>query len=264
MVKTAKTMMKKLPLSLLFVLFIVPLHAQYFRLTYHVAACAGNPLATATAIYLYAGAGTVSPTSTNDYIAGTLSGTDLPLQNMGNNNWEICFDPYAIFKDPSNNQLRPMGTLIYNFTVNFRNLAGSAFAGQCGSNSPIKINNPMSSPQSLFPNIITPVDVTTCVVDLNQINGNEILFNQYPNPMNENGSTFQFIIDHLTTTSLKITNVLGKTIRTLINNEQLSGLQIVPFDGRDEDGNTLANGLYFYSLTLNGTIIRTSRLLITK
>ena len=254
--------MKKILLLLLAFAF-TQLNAQNFRLTYYLNGCPGNPLIGSSGIYLYAGAGTVGPTSTYDYTAGTFAGDSLALTNMGGNTWEICFNPYQIFYN-SSGTIIPNGTTLYNFEVNFRDSAGIIFTGQCGSGNYIKIDNPMTSPQTIFPNIVHGLPVATCVVGVSEINGEQTAISCFPNPMNENGSTFQFIIDHLTTTSLKITNVLGKTVRTLINNEQLSGLQIVPFDGRDEDGNTLANGLYFYSLTLNGTIIRTSRLLISK
>ena len=105
--------MKKI-LLLIISFYTIVLNAQNFKLTYYLNGCAGNPLIGATSIYLYAGAGTVSPTSTYNYTAGTFSGDSLPLHFVGNNTWVICFNPYDIFTDV-NGLSMPGATTIYNF-----------------------------------------------------------------------------------------------------------------------------------------------------
>src|SRR5689334_11086845 len=99
-------------LLLILCCFALQVNAQYFRLTYYINGCAGNPLAGVSPVYLYAGAGTASPTSTYDYTAGIFVGDSLQMQDIGNNSWQICFDPYTIFHD-NNGVLMPMGTTIY-------------------------------------------------------------------------------------------------------------------------------------------------------
>lgn len=233
--------MKKI-LLLIFSLCIIKSNAQYFQLTYHVAGCAGNPLIGASGIYLYAGAGTQNATSTYDYTAGGFNGTDLALQYIGNNDWVICFDPYQVFKD-ANQNLLPTGTTIYNFEINFRDSSGTIFTGQCGSGSYIKIDNPMTSPQTLFPNLVNGQPVVTCSVGFKEIKHNDVSVSVSPNPMNQSGAMFQFNLPQKENVTLQLFNMLGNKVCPLIDSKPLSGLQQVYFNGDD-----LRDGCYYYLL----------------
>jgi len=74
----------------------------------------------------------------------------------------------------------------------------------------------------------------------------EISYNRYPSPI-----------------SLKIYNILGQEMRTLVNEEQEPGQYIITWDGRDNYGREVASGLYVYHLT-NGTLQETKRMLLLK
>ena len=235
--------------------------AQYFKLTYFLNGCAGNPLNGATGIYLYAGAGTASPTSTYDYTAGTFSGDSLGLHYIGNNSWEICFDPYQIFYSTINGAPMPGGTTIYNFEINFRDSAGNIFTGQCASGSYIKIDNPMTSPQTLFPNIVNGQPVTTCVVGLPEYNFNSAI-SVSPNPMQFDGAQFEINLSHEQVVSLQLFNMLGKKVRTLVDHQKLSGSNKFHFNARDDQGKQLTGGCYFYSLEAGNKKLKSGRLII--
>ena len=226
---------------------VFQLQAQNFRLRYFLTGCPGNPLNGASGIYLYAGAGTQNATSTYDYTAGTFSGDSLPLTFVGNNTWEICFDPYQIFYD-MNGAILPASTPIFNFEVNFRDSSGNIFTGQCGSGSYIKIDNPMTSPQTIFPNIVQGLAVITCVVGLEEMNNQQATVIQFPNPMNHTGSTFKINLPSSEKVTLQVYNMLGNKVRTLLDEQKLSGIQEVYFNGKDDKGNLLPGGCYFYSL----------------
>jgi flagellar hook assembly protein FlgD len=47
---------------------------------------------------------------------------------------------------------------------------------------------------------------------------------------------------------LKIYNLLGQCIRTLVNENQSSGNHSTIWDGKDEKGREVASGIYFYRL----------------
>ncbi|MFQ6002794.1 MAG: FlgD immunoglobulin-like domain containing protein [Candidatus Zixiibacteriota bacterium] len=47
---------------------------------------------------------------------------------------------------------------------------------------------------------------------------------------------------------MKIYNVLGQLVRTLVNEPKESGTYEVIWDGRDDNGNEVASGIYFYRL----------------
>ena len=68
----------------------------------------------------------------------------------------------------------------------------------------------------------------------------------YPNPFNPN-TTISFSLVDMEFVSLKIYDILGREIKTLINNEEMeSGTYEIDFDA-----NNLNSGIYFYKLTTN-------------
>ena len=62
---------------------------------------------------------------------------------------------------------------------------------------------------------------------------------------------------------LKIHNILGKEIATLVNEAQPSGNYQVTFNAQSTDGNNLSSGLYFYTLTV-GNFRETKSMLLIK
>ena len=47
---------------------------------------------------------------------------------------------------------------------------------------------------------------------------------------------------------LRIYNVLGGRVRTLVDERQAPGPKKVSWDGRDDEGNDVTSGVYFYKL----------------
>ncbi|RME00425.1 MAG: PKD domain-containing protein [Calditrichaeota bacterium] len=54
---------------------------------------------------------------------------------------------------------------------------------------------------------------------------------------------------------LKIYNGLGQKVRTLISGWQAAGIHTVGWNGRDDAGRPVANGIYFYSLEAKGVLL---------
>ncbi len=65
----------------------------------------------------------------------------------------------------------------------------------------------------------------------------------YPNPFNPT-TTIKFSLEKNSFTQLKIYDILGSEIKTLVNSYQSAGEHFVKFDGRG-----LASGVYFYTLS---------------
>ncbi len=76
------------------------------------------------------------------------------------------------------------------------------------------------------------------------------LFQNYPNPFNPY-TKIPYSIPSQSFVSLKIFDLLGNEIRTLVSENQSAGSYVVDFSG---GGNTLASGLYFYRLTANNHV----------
>jgi len=69
----------------------------------------------------------------------------------------------------------------------------------------------------------------------------------YPNPFRSN-TTFIFSLSHPSQCQIKIYTVAGRLIQTLPNLSCNAGLNQVYWDGRDRDGDQLANGVYLYQI----------------
>ena len=89
------------------------------------------------------------------------------------------------------------------------------------------------------------------------------LAQNYPNPFNPE-TTIDFVLPIKKAISLKIYNTLGQEVRTLIQNrEYLQGPHSVIWDGKDNNGNRMANGEYYYQI-ISGDLITTKKMMFLK
>ncbi len=73
------------------------------------------------------------------------------------------------------------------------------------------------------------------------------LYQNYPNPFNPQ-TTIQFDMPNAGDAKIHIFDVQGRKTRTLVNETKTAGSHQVIWDGRDDNGLSVANGLYFYRL----------------
>lgn len=83
------------------------------------------------------------------------------------------------------------------------------------------------------------------------------LFQNYPNPFNPS-TTINYWVASTGHVTLKIFDVLGREVVSLVNEEKQSGNYFVQFNGKD-----LASGFYFYQLRF-GNFIDSKKLLLLK
>ncbi len=69
----------------------------------------------------------------------------------------------------------------------------------------------------------------------------------YPNPFNPE-TEIKYQIAHAGQVVLKVYNLVGKEIRTLVNEEQNAGYYQAGWDGRNDMGEKVASGIYIYRL----------------
>jgi hypothetical protein len=82
------------------------------------------------------------------------------------------------------------------------------------------------------------------------------LYQNYPNPFNPN-TTIEFAINTPQFVSLKIYDVLGNEITTLVNGYKLAGLHRVDFNAGE-----YSSGVYFYKLNLGNTSVSKKMMLL--
>ncbi|MCK9280833.1 MAG: T9SS type A sorting domain-containing protein [Melioribacteraceae bacterium] len=83
----------------------------------------------------------------------------------------------------------------------------------------------------------------------------------YPNPFNPE-TTIRFSLPNSGNVSMKVYDILGKEVATLVNKEMESGVYSVRWDGKDNFGNGLASGIYVYSVQAEGVQISKKMILM--
>ena len=88
------------------------------------------------------------------------------------------------------------------------------------------------------------------------------LFQNQPNPFSPE-TQITFDLPLAGRAELKIFDVSGRLIRTLVDEKLPAGPHSVRWDGRDETGRAVTSGVYFYSLTASG-VDESRRMILVK
>jgi len=74
----------------------------------------------------------------------------------------------------------------------------------------------------------------------------------YPNPFNSS-TTISYSLDKASEVSISITNMVGQTVKNFVIENKSAGTHTLVWDGNDDSGNGLVNGIYFYTLRVGDT-----------
>lgn len=105
--------------------------------------------------------------------------------------------------------------------------------------------------------------VTAVEDDFNQAPISFALEQNYPNPFwseaasrsaGNRETTIRYHLPKTTQVVLKIHNLYGQEVRTLVNARQAAGMNSVVWDGRDESGKEVSSGIYIYRLQTGESI----------
>ena len=158
------------------------------------------------------------------------------LGNLDNSNGRFCVTPdypngtYAYFAT-----MDSLGNSEYPYLVGPQ-YYGIVTTGNTGPNSG----------HNIIPASAIEYTGTTGVVESNSNQNGFLLSQNFPNPFNPK-TTISFLLVDDGFVSLKIYDILGREIKTLINNEEMeSGDYEIDFDA-----NNLNSGIYFYKLSTN-------------
>jgi serine protease len=84
----------------------------------------------------------------------------------------------------------------------------------------------------------------------------------YPNPFNPS-TQIEFSLERSGPVQLAVFDTRGARIRNLVNNRLTAGNHSVVWDGRDDNGNAVSSGTYFYRLQ-SGDRVQTRKMLLVK
>ncbi len=131
------------------------------------------------------------------------------------------------------------------------------------------------NPDSTIDNIAVDADTVTesvlpldpIVSDLAALDSRSIpvtfgLGQNYPNPFNPL-TRIRYRLPESSTVRFEIFNMLGKRVAVLVDTDQPAGYYTVTWDARDDQGNRLASGLYFYRLQA-GTFTQHHKMVLLK
>lgn len=89
-----------------------------------------------------------------------------------------------------------------------------------------------------------------------------VLYQNYPNPFNPSTS-IQYAISNRQLVTLKVYDILGNEVVTLVNEEKQPGVYEVEFNSHSDEGQNLSSGIYFYQLNA-GSFIQAKKMILIK
>jgi flagellar hook assembly protein FlgD len=83
----------------------------------------------------------------------------------------------------------------------------------------------------------------------------------YPNPFNPK-TAISYQLTANSRISLKIYDILGREIKTLINEIKTAGFYSVEWDGKNSIGQSVGSGVYFYQLKSGNGSVSTKKMVL--
>jgi flagellar hook assembly protein FlgD len=89
-----------------------------------------------------------------------------------------------------------------------------------------------------------------------------ILFQNHPNPFNPS-TTIRYALSEDAHVTLKIYNMLGQSVATLVDGDQQAGYHSIVWDGSNNFGARVTSGMYVYRLSA-GDFVKTKTMAVVK
>jgi hypothetical protein len=105
-------------------------------------------------------------------------------------------------------------------------------------------------------------DLSGTYTGVRDISPELVLPPNYPNPFNP-GTTVEYVLPVQGPVTVRVFDVTGSPVRTLVDEVQPAGAQRVRWDGRSDAGGGVASGVYLLRIEAAG-IVRTRKMTMLK
>jgi hypothetical protein len=106
----------------------------------------------------------------------------------------------------------------------------------------------VSEVDSLYLTITVDRDIIASAEDHRNNPGNGAVFSSYPNPF-QSAAAIEYFIPASSWVTLEVLNISGQVVKVLENGKTVSGKHSVTWNGDDQGGRRVPEGVYFYRLT---------------
>lgn len=118
----------------------------------------------------------------------------------------------------------------------------------------------MASSEVKIYSILTPTNVPP---SLNEIPSQYAVEQNYPNPFNPT-TEIRFSIPKESYIAIKIFDVIGREVTTLLNEQRSAGTYKIVWNGKNNSGNEVSSGIYFYHFQADDKFSQTNKMLFLK
>ncbi len=205
------------------------------------------------------------------YIAGRTSSANFPTHNPYQGSFQGIVDVFVTKLNSSGSSL-DYSTYLGGSGADYGNaiaidaegaayLTGHIFSTDFPTANPYQ--NSSHGSYDAFVTKLSP-DISTDISGLNLDNlpSDFILSQNYPNPFNPS-TTIEFNLPKKSNVTIKIYNLLGQEVQTLVNQQYSAGNYRVEWDGKSSNGVQTSSGIYLYRLETD-SFSETKKMLLLK
>ncbi len=98
--------------------------------------------------------------------------------------------------------------------------------------------------------------------DFSQLPEKFDLSQNYPNPFNPT-TVIEYALPKASEVKIRIYNILGQKVRNLVDESQEPGYKMILWDGKDDYGNEISSGVYFYRIEA-GNFVKCKKMTLLK
>ena len=106
------------------------------------------------------------------------------------------------------------------------------------------------------------IGVSDVKIAQNSIPTEFALYQNFPNPFNPT-TTIKYDLAQKSMVTITIYDMLGKQVRNLVQNQQVPGHHSIIWDSRDNIGNFVCSGVYFYKIQA-GSFLQTRKMILIR